>query len=239
MGTGMPTTKYFILRDDQVSGPLSKQQVLAAIKSKKLRKTDLLGTSAEGPWQKVEDAVGTKTPVESEASSSPVAPTLPDSGLAKAKANFKKRKALEKRKEDKTLQKRNQKRKAKESAEQADFLKQIVKTILIGVLVVVIGPIVYFSTLGLSKAGKLNRAADSALSSMMTAAAAYEVAVDMKKSPKSEKLKEKYENKMNDAAAELDSILSQMSPEAREAWEESKIEQEIQKEVGRRRRSRR
>ena len=51
---------YFISRNDQVRGPFSKQQVLEAIKSKKLRKTDLLGTSASGPWQTVENAVGKK-----------------------------------------------------------------------------------------------------------------------------------------------------------------------------------
>jgi len=59
--------EYFISRDSKVSGPFSKQQVLAGIKSKKLRKTDLVGTSANGPWQTVQDAVGTKTPKASTA----------------------------------------------------------------------------------------------------------------------------------------------------------------------------
>jgi hypothetical protein len=55
-----PTMKYFISRDSKVSGPFSKQQIRAAIKSKKLSKTDLLGTSANGPWRTVESEAQNK-----------------------------------------------------------------------------------------------------------------------------------------------------------------------------------
>jgi hypothetical protein len=50
--------KYFILRNDKVHGPFSKQQMAAAVKKQKLRKTDLVGKSETGPWQSVDKVLG-------------------------------------------------------------------------------------------------------------------------------------------------------------------------------------
>ena len=236
--------EYFISRDSKVSGPFSKQQVLAGIKSKKLRKTDLVGTSANGPWQTVQDAVGTKTPkastakkpVESEAqnkqsnasaeeyddfwddlpdpsaaSSSPVAPTLSNDYLAKAEAELKKRKV-------------------EEAAEQSEMHKAKKLRIVICVLVVIFGVFGFFAALQISKPYKLKWAADTQLRRLMVNAAALEM-LGGNLDERSRQRAYNHSAKMEIAAAELEMILGQMSPETREAWQASKMENAVMREM--------
>ena len=46
----------YVLRDEKIHGPFSKSQVIAARKQQKLRESDLIGTTASGPWQSLEKA---------------------------------------------------------------------------------------------------------------------------------------------------------------------------------------
>lgn len=197
--------KYFISRDSEVSGPFSKQQIRAAIKSKKLSKTDLLGTSANGPWQTVTDDFG----------------ELP----AQKKRNaIKRRKALKKRKAHEAREERE----AKESAEQSrNFKKKIAKRIAVGVLVVLFGPACFYTALTVSKPYKLRWAADRALKRMMYYTEALQH-VNNRDDGREKQRRDRIMENMQSAAEELASIKSQMTPEARKAWEESKIEQAIE-----------
>lgn len=50
--------KYFLLRNDRIHGPFSKNQIAKALKSKKVSKADLIATSSSGPWQSVAKTFG-------------------------------------------------------------------------------------------------------------------------------------------------------------------------------------
>jgi hypothetical protein len=234
--------KYFISQDSKVSGPFSKQQIRAAIKSKKLSKTDLLGTSANGPWQTVEDAMGTKKPkastatkpVESEAqnkqgnASAGETDDFGDLPAVRKRKLIKRRKALKKRE----AREEREERKVKESAEQSrNFKKKIAKNIAAGLLVVFI-IVVAFGVYRISMPYKLKWAASSALDRFILYSAKHE---SMWRSRLERgdlhgtEAEERTEEKMEEAAIELDLIKSQMSEELREEWELEQVDKLLER----------
>ena len=46
--------KLYILRDEKIFGPFSKSQVIGARKQRKLKESDLIGTTVHGPWLSLE-----------------------------------------------------------------------------------------------------------------------------------------------------------------------------------------
>ena len=50
--------KYFVKRNEKINGPFSLTQTKAGIKSGKLRDSDLIGSSTDGPWQLLSQVMG-------------------------------------------------------------------------------------------------------------------------------------------------------------------------------------
>jgi hypothetical protein len=120
---------------------------------------------------------------------------------------------------------------SQESAEQSrKFFKQIV----IGVLVVTIGPLLFFTALELSKPYKLKWAADSAAErSEFYTAAHSQLLADMRhdddNSDRAWKKVKRMGDRAEEAITELGLILEEMTPHGRKAWAESQIDKKMEK----------
>jgi hypothetical protein len=62
--------KLYVLRDDNIHGPFSKAQVIAARKQRKLKESDLIGKTVSGPWQSLEKAFGSNQGADKSSESS-------------------------------------------------------------------------------------------------------------------------------------------------------------------------
>jgi hypothetical protein len=84
--------QYFVKRNDKVNGPFTSDQVNSGVKSKKLKATDLLATSKDGPWKPLSDfyqkkkvqTQATAKPketagIQQATAADPLLPPLPDS----------------------------------------------------------------------------------------------------------------------------------------------------------------
>jgi hypothetical protein len=74
-GTAM---QYFIKRNEKVNGPFDEPQIKSGVKSGKLKDSDLISNSKNGPWQTVQDALpfGASTSINL----APVEPATPEKG---------------------------------------------------------------------------------------------------------------------------------------------------------------